>query len=159
MGTIFRCPIVGAHFRPPAKLILAVLPMGCELLLEPEPENQYDARAIKVLVTPDKIPESQHEMLRSELPGMGFSLEDILALDFVFLGYCAAAKGKPFEKAKAEDLGVVGNDRIGEIISTSNWSAKLGALVSGGPAVVLTQHEEESDEGALDEFTTEDDNC
>jgi len=43
-------PIVGMHFRPPAKALVAALPSGTPLLLEPEPTNQYDPFAVKVLV-------------------------------------------------------------------------------------------------------------
>jgi hypothetical protein len=40
--------LVGAHFRPPAKALLAVLPTGHPLFLRPEPTNEYDSNAVQV---------------------------------------------------------------------------------------------------------------
>lgn len=42
-------PIVGAQFRPPALLLLRVLPTNHPLILEAEPSNEYDPDAIRVL--------------------------------------------------------------------------------------------------------------
>jgi len=89
-----QCAIVGMHFRPPAKAIMAVLPTGAELRLEREPENQYDVNAVKVLVASAAIPKSQHEDLDLQASGFGHSLEEILAEPFWHLGYIAAKPPK-----------------------------------------------------------------
>ena len=45
---IHHAPLVGSHFRPPAKALLASLPAGFHLELRPEPLNPYDPNAIEV---------------------------------------------------------------------------------------------------------------
>lgn len=85
-------PLVGAAFRPPAKAILNVLPTGCPLYLEREPENAYDPHAIKVLVEPKDIPTSQHEHLAGAAIGYGTSLEEILSAKLIHLGYVDSKK-------------------------------------------------------------------
>ena len=48
-------PIVGAHYRPPAKALLESLPVDTPLSLHPEPENEYDENAIQVLIASGAI--------------------------------------------------------------------------------------------------------
>lgn len=48
-------PIVGSHYRPPAKAILEALPLNTPLTLHAEPENEYDTNAIQVLVASSAI--------------------------------------------------------------------------------------------------------
>ena len=43
-------PIVGSHYRPPAKALLESLPIDTPLTLHAEPENEHDENAIQVLV-------------------------------------------------------------------------------------------------------------
>lgn len=81
------CLIVGAHFRPPAKAILQVLPQGTPLILRPEPENPYDDHAVAVDLDPGEIPISVHEELNTLAGGMGHSIESILDMDQIHLGY------------------------------------------------------------------------
>lgn len=80
-------PIVGAHYRPPAKAILSVLPAGAPLWLQPEPTNEFDPNAIKVIVHTDAIPESQLGELELRASGFGYSLEQIQAELAWHLGY------------------------------------------------------------------------
>jgi hypothetical protein len=48
--------LVGTHFRPPeAKEYVSALAVGDELVLEREPENEYDQNAIRVLSSADGI--------------------------------------------------------------------------------------------------------
>lgn len=82
-------PIVGMFYRPPAKAILAVLPGGCALLLEAEPENPFDAKAVKVMVASEAIPTLQHQALAMELPPYGFDLAQVLAQPLWHIGYVA----------------------------------------------------------------------
>lgn len=49
-------PIVGAHFRPPAKFLLQCFRLDQELVLIPEPDNPYDPNAIAVHVLTLSIP-------------------------------------------------------------------------------------------------------
>lgn len=79
--------IVGAYYRPPAKVVLDVLPFGCELSLMPEPTNEYDPNAIKIVVTPGVIPEVEYQDLELALMGHGLSLEEVLEMPEIHLGY------------------------------------------------------------------------
>lgn len=87
--------LVGMHFRPPAKTLLASLPAGTRLRLEAEPGNPYDENAIAVLLDSAELPESQHPTLEQALPANGSSLEEVLAQRWWHLGYVAASGGKP----------------------------------------------------------------
>ena len=82
-------PLVGSHFRPPAKAILSVLPSACPLLVVPEPDNAYDANALQVFVRSADIPASQHSELDSAASLYGTSLAEILAQERWHLGYIA----------------------------------------------------------------------
>ena len=115
-------PLVGAHFRPPAKVVLARLPVGTPLHLHPEPENQYDSDAIAVRVRTADIPEEQWENLRLDLPACGWDLQGLLDLPQVQLGYCASSKNP---KTLGTIAGSVGNIRVGEALLSPTHSARL----------------------------------
>jgi hypothetical protein len=85
-------PLVGMHFRPPAKAILSVLPSACPLLVVPEPDNAYDANALQVFVPSAAIPQSQHSELDSAASLYGTSLAEILAQERWHLGYVKATE-------------------------------------------------------------------
>lgn len=96
-------PLVGMHFRPPAKAILQGLPSGCPLLLEREPSNAYDTSAIKVLVAQDTLsalPQDNKDFIGTTASGYGFDLDTILdgQTDWQ-LGYIA---GKSSQNEAAE---------------------------------------------------------
>src|SRR5882672_10420402 len=91
--------IVGAHFRPPAKALLACLPAGHPLWLRPEPTNEYDENAVQVLLHSASLqpllaePFIKDELER-QLSGQGFDLEQVFAEPEWHLGYLPkAAKG------------------------------------------------------------------
>lgn len=87
--------IVGSHFRPPAKIVLANLKGGTPLRLERDEQNTYDEFAIKVLVEGRFIiPSPQVEV---ELEATGNSLEELRDLE-IFLGFVAATGGKPLKE-------------------------------------------------------------
>ncbi len=91
--------LVGAHFRPPAKALLAVLPAGHPLLLRPEPTNEYDANAVQVLLRTSSLillitEVTFRDELENQLAGAGFDVDAVLAEDEWHLGYLPrAAKG------------------------------------------------------------------
>ena len=122
-------PIVGAHFRPPAKAILASLPQGAALSLVPEPENPFDSNAIAVFVEPKEIPPSEHETLAETAQGMGFEIEDILTAQAWHLGYIP----------KALAAAIVGdfNDAIFHEEGASSWPGTLAFDIKGAPQVVF----------------------
>lgn len=79
--------IVGAHFRPPAKDLLQVMATGTPLTLIREPENPYDANAIKVMVATTAIPAAWAEDLAPLLTARGLDWDDIQAEPEWHLGY------------------------------------------------------------------------
>lgn len=90
--------LVGMHFRPPAKLILAELPSGTRLNLVPEPDNPYDAEAVKVIIQTSELKHALESILSQseefdrfnlQLAGMGFNVDDLLIEPEWHLGYCA----------------------------------------------------------------------
>jgi len=147
-------PLVGSHFRPPAKAILAHLPDGASLVLDPEPSNPYDPSAVRVLVGVSEIPESEYPALEVELPEFGSSLEDLLKngtlsgedLDIfdepmIFLGYIAASGGKPLEKVQAQRPNLVGNSEVLSMLvfSPATPAARLRFGPSGEPEVEVAE--------------------
>lgn len=90
--------LVGAHFRPPAKLVLSALPNGTPLTLRAEPDNPYDEQAIAVYVAVDEVPEGEHEQLAEQLPSCGWTLEQLLSEGELQLGYLAAEGNKQLTK-------------------------------------------------------------
>ena len=127
--------LVGMHFQPPAKLVLAALPAGTVVELIPEPENPYDVNAIKVWVDASAI-DKQALVLESEsLAGMGFFPEEILSGESICLGHIAASGGKPIAKAGA--AGVQGLVGTVELLQTDNIWPVSGRLSFEGEWPVI----------------------
>lgn len=91
--------IVGAHFRPPAKALLACLPAGHPLFLRPEPTNEWDENAVQVVLRTSSLPDLLSEPfirdeLERQLSGQGSDVESVLGEAEWHLGYLPkAAKG------------------------------------------------------------------
>lgn len=89
-------PIVGMHFRPPAKAIIANLPSGTPLLLEAEPDNQYDNNAVKISVLKSSLAALDAEIkpaLEDSCAAMGTTPDELYSDEGAFqLGYVDAAK-------------------------------------------------------------------
>lgn len=91
--------IVGAHFRPPAKALLACLPAGQPLWLRPEPTNEWDSNAVQVLLRTASLHSLVAEPffsdeLSNQLSGQGFDLKQVLGEAEWHLGFLSrAAKG------------------------------------------------------------------
>ena len=137
--------LVGDHFRPPAKLLLAHLPSGCELGLEPEDSNPYDEEAVRVMLDPRLIPDSQYPALEDEtsgLPTMGFTLEQVMSTGPMQLGYIPKTGGKPLLTAQAGDPGLVGNHEVREALMHSDHKATLAFGPDGKARVLVTYSEE-----------------
>lgn len=126
--------LVGAHFRPPAKQLIAVLPTGAALILSPEPDNPYDSKAIKVSVCPaETVPMSQFETLAESLEGTGVDLNDLMAAPLVHLGYLPDSEGKLCRHC------LEGNAEVGRMID-GNWpefQAILQFAPDGKPQVFI----------------------
>jgi hypothetical protein len=67
------------HFRPPAKALVAALPSGTPLLLEPEPSNQYDPFAVKVLVNLTGMDDEFWDEIETALGLAGVEKKELLA--------------------------------------------------------------------------------
>jgi hypothetical protein len=112
-------PIVGAHYRPPAKAILSGISPGTKLFLRAEPSNEFDVNAIQVLLKPQEIIDSDHENLDSELSGYGQEISDLWTQPEWHLGYI------PKEVAKVlKESGIISNDVEYEAEYVLNFSGK-----------------------------------
>lgn len=67
--------IVGSFYRPPAKAILAVLPIATRLYLRAEPDNAFDPNAIMVLIRMADFPERAETAFDNEGAGYGYDME------------------------------------------------------------------------------------
>lgn len=121
--------IVGAHFRPPAKQLLAVLPPGHPLRLVEDNENAYDPAAVKVMLDLTDsgglplLTEAQIAALEVELPNVGLTLEQLMSTGPVQLGFVPAQDGKPLQKARAVEPELLGNVQVREIMGNGEAGA------------------------------------
>jgi len=144
--------IVGSHFRPPAKQLLTILPIGTRLILEPEPDNPYDPIAIKVLVSlRESYPIAKWVQLEQALEGTGWTPHQLMEEEAergpTQLGYLPRSGGKA---AKGE----AGNREVAEFIGPRPYTAILSTAADGSPAVIITisdEDEESSDEAQVNE--------
>ena len=84
---ILTFPIVGAFYRPPAKALLAVLPVGTPLILCAEPDNPADPNAIAVWLLTASIPDTSLAVLDGELGAFGKTLSDVVDMESHHVGY------------------------------------------------------------------------
>jgi hypothetical protein len=135
--SILTVPLVGIHFYPPAKQIIANVPAGTKLRLLPEPDNPYDSKAIKVMLTPADIPDFVHETLNLALDGTGVDIMDLIQGGTLQLGHVADSEGKICAK-----LGVPGNGdvhiAVGPDAVWEEIDAKLGFALDGSPTVKVS---------------------
>lgn len=131
--------LVGGHFRPPAKQLLALLPSGQALELIPDPENPYDPHALKASLWLNKVDKMLYPSIESGLEGTGFDLEGLLSMEEPLqLGFVAASGGKPLAKAGLTD----GNQEFAKAMAA--WPehvAKLAFAPDGSPRVMLLEAE------------------
>lgn len=123
--------LVGAHFRPPAKAIIASLPAGAELRLEAEPDNPYDSKALQVWV---HARQCEREALSEALQGTGFEPEDVLAGEWQ-LGFLPDSDGKACKAS-----GLPGNREAAQFIAASGGGGVecwLGFAPDGKPEVIM----------------------
>jgi hypothetical protein len=98
--------------------VLQVLRRGTRLRLAPEPENPYDPKAIRVLVSlGDELPVVMCGALAGALEGTGHELNDLMSsTEPLHLGYIADSDGKPMAKLRAAGFTGVGNAEVKELI-------------------------------------------
>ena len=78
-------PVVGMHFHPPAKGLLTVARAGSTLRIVPEPENPYDANALRVEIASKNF--DDRHMLEAAVAGYGESADGINNVEWWHLGY------------------------------------------------------------------------
>lgn len=110
-------PIVGMHFRPPARTVIDILPGLTPLRLVREPENPYDSNAVAVYLEewPAGVKETLEEMINSRLEGeIAEWNADVLMLPF-HLGYIANNEktGGRHADTIASHLDAVGETALG----------------------------------------------
>jgi len=93
-------PIVGMHFRPPAKAIVAHLPLDTALELRQDPENPYSTtgKAVKVFVDMTKLPASFWAAAEADLASQGGEREE-LEIEPIMIGFVAEAKNHEAQAA------------------------------------------------------------
>lgn len=150
--TTHTLPIVGAHFRPPAKALISVLPAKAKLSLVPEgvfglDENPYDVNAVGVWVETSQIPSTQAEVLEGLIAGNGLTLEDVLGHSAFQLGYIPAKDAAPLRATIIENCNA---------FNTSTLPGELGFSLDGKPQVKFALYEkvevEEKEETQKDEY-------
>ena len=114
MTTTNTLPIVGAFYRPPAKALIEILPIGTPLFLIAEPDNPYDPNAIAVFLESANIPDAAQATLEETLPPFGFSVEQVLSQPAWHLGYLPKEMA-----AKITTAGIIGTDPFEVTFSTS----------------------------------------
>lgn len=135
--------LVGAHFRPPAKALLAFLPTGCPLALRPEPTNEYDSNAVQVVLrttvlAPMLLHPSVRDEAESQLAGAGFDLQSIQAQEEWHLGYLPkAAKGNPALEAWNVQVQEAIHDACQPAGSHATAACCLSFDSSGKPTVII----------------------
>lgn len=123
-------PLVGAHFRPPAKLLLAHLASGTKLILEGEPDNPYDSLAIRVLLpSAIAIPQSELESMQLDLANVGSSIESLMSLSNIHLGYIARNTPKV----------PIGNEDVHAMLQLGACATSLSFDSAGKPQIILEQ--------------------
>lgn len=151
--TMLSTLLVGAHFRPPAKQVLQVLPSGTELGLRPEPENPYDELALAVdLPSGNVIPESQHEALGVLLEGTRIDLVEVIGDAPIHLGYVPKPENKDLKNSPYASYHGVRE----EIVRQGLWPrAHLAFSPAGKPLVVMVWNQEVAERDALNEAQAE----
>lgn len=129
--------IVGAHFRPPAKQVLAHLVSETELMLVEDNENAYDAAAVRVMFDPGLIPESEYTSLESELLEAGVTLEQLMSGGPIQLGFVPAQDGKPLRTARTTEPNLLGNQQVRELIGDGEFAAWLDFAPDGSPRLSI----------------------
>jgi HIRAN domain len=120
-------PIVGAHFHPPAKAMLSLMPAGASLWLERQPDNQYDSNAVAVFCAPDAVPSHAHGHLAILIAGHGMELAEYLSAESYHLGF--------IPRTEAEHVAPKLDALLCSQTAMFGFEAELCFLADGKPAV------------------------
>lgn len=129
-------PLVGAHFRPPAKALIQALPSSHRLELRPEPSNPYDPNAIAVWLDAATIPDDiLQDELRFTLPGMGQDVDGLLSERWWQLGYIAKDQAAIYQEPVT--LAIAANNEEAPDDPWTGFPCALAFDGSGKPAVLF----------------------
>ena len=139
-----RSFLVGSHFVPPAKAVIAGLPGAVRLRLVPcdgerAEVNPYDENAIQVHVYPSEVIWGAVD--EAAVVAMGSSFEELKAADSIMLGHLAASGGKPLSKAQAFDPSLRGNVEVRETVGGGWDVASVRGLFEGELLVIEVEGE------------------
>lgn len=143
-------PIVGAQFRPPAALLLRVLPTHHPLYIESEPLNEYDPDAIRVMLdlsTLDVDNEAIANILTNANLTNPSAINDFVTNNSLHLGYVARSSNS--KSCQIDNKPSMGNTEIINALThlkfisprlNPNWRrpAHLTFSMSGQPLVEVT---------------------
>ncbi len=126
--TLQRSLIVGAHFRPPAKGLLACLSSGSKLLLRREASNAYDANALQVIwptsgLNAELATGLMREEVQKNVEGFGSSADEVFAAPEWHLGYVPRTEAALLAP-KMDDMG------LSELAGELTFAATGGAQIS-----------------------------
>lgn len=132
-------PLVGMHFRPPAKAILQSLPAAYPLELRPEPSNPYDPNAVAVWFDASHLPDEALEELRHTLPGQGSDIESLCDQRFWHIGYIAKGEAAIYQSDIAHIIEGHNEDAAisGEGFLWTGFPCKLGFDGTGKSLVLF----------------------
>lgn len=131
-------PLVGAHFRPPAKLLLQSVPAGFPLELRPEPSNPYDSNAIAVWLDTKGLNDDAIDELTSTLPGMGHDIEEVLAQRWWQIGYVARQEAAALQEPIGRRLAAWNQDNLEhDVDPVTGYPATLAFAGDGSPRVTF----------------------
>jgi hypothetical protein len=132
-------PLVGMHFRPPAKALIQSLSSGYPLELRPEPSNPYDPNAVAVWLDARFLNDDAIDELTSTLPGTGHDIEELLATRWWQLGYMAREHAALHQRDIAQII--IGHnedaDVSGEGFIWNGYPATLTFTGDGKPLVTF----------------------
>jgi hypothetical protein len=130
---MIRSYIVGAYFRPPAPQVLSALPSGHALVLVPEPGNEFDPHALRVMLNTHELAPGTRDNMSHALEGTGYDVDELDTL--VHLGYVASTRNKLLTGR----TDVMSNEQIIAALAghEAPWTSTLMFDTSGRPQVVI----------------------
>lgn len=143
---ILKTPIVGAQFRPPAAALLRVLPVGHPLYIEPEPLNEYDPDALRIMLSLSTLDIDNNEQISTILSQTNLtaqkSLEDFINNNALHIGYVARSTNsrscqidnKP-SIGNTELINTLAHNKLINPITQWRYEAKLTFSMNGQPLI------------------------
>lgn len=137
-------PLVGMHFRPPAKAIVAKAPMGLALRLVPDRANPYDENAVAVFTAAGALAgmtTAQLEAMGQEATGMGYDSSGLIeGMDgkgegVWQLGFLAAKMPKGYPEGTRLNAELAGR------IAPEGIAARLGFDAQGRAEVQVAEED------------------